>query len=92
MNRFYLGVAALVFTFALAGGCKSKNYYRIEDGSTGKTYLTKEYTKSADGQVTFTDSLSNKKVTILNAGIEQLDEGQYDDSMRRAEKNPTGNQ
>jgi hypothetical protein len=92
MNRFRLGVAALVVIFSVAGGCQSKNYYRIEDGSTGKTYLTREYTKSADGQVTFTDSISQKKVTILNAGIEQLDEGQYQDSVRRAEKQPGGNQ
>jgi len=93
MNRFrFLVVLGLASLFTLAGCKEQKGYYRIQDGSTGRSYLTTEYTQKADGQVSFTDSLTHKEITVLNAGVEELDKGQYEDSMRRAGKNPAGNQ
>jgi hypothetical protein len=91
MNRLRFVVAAIALsTLILLAGCKAG--YRIEDGSTGKTYLTKSYKQSPDGQVEFTDSVTHQKVTVLNAGIQELDQKQYDDSVRMAKQNPSGNQ
>ena len=91
MNRLRSVVAALALsTLMLLAGCQGG--YRIEDGSTGKTYLTTGYKQSADGQVEFTDSVTHKKVTVLNAGIQQLDKEQYQDSVRQAKQNPSTNQ
>jgi len=95
MNRVRFGLAALALSaLVTVAGCKSKDtgYYRVQDGSTGKSYLTTAYAEKADGQTTFTDSVTHKQITVLNAGIEQLDKGQWEDSMRRAKQNPSGNQ
>jgi hypothetical protein len=93
MNRIRIVAALIVASLALAGGCKSKptTFYSIQDGSTGKSYLTTEYKQSPDGQVEFTDDISGKKMTILNAGIRQLDEGQYDDLYRTSKGHPGTN-
>jgi len=79
MNRFRFVLVSALLMFA--GGCT--NYYRIQDANTSKVYLTKQYKQHADGAVEFKDAITDQTMNLKNAGVQELDKGQYEDSLER---------
>ena len=75
MNRFTTGLfrtAALATIAIVATGC---SYYKITDPTTDKSYYTEKY-DSKDG-ISFTDAVTQKKVTVQNAEIEDITSSQF---------------
>ena len=72
MNRFTTGLFRTAALAIVATGC---SYDEITDPTTDKSYCTEKY-DSKDG-ISFTDAVTQKKVTVQNAEIEDITSSQF---------------
>ena len=84
-TRIQRTVMVALLTIGAGSLSACAKHFRVLDSDTGTTYLTKSVKKHRSGSISFTDSVSDRRVSLDSWELEKLDKHEYKAAVESAD-------